>query len=185
MAHRIVDAAAGKNNFGRVAQASGFVGQVERVDADAVAAHEAGRELEEVPLGAGGGEHVAHVEIHAAHDEGELVHERDIDVALGVLDDFGGFGGLDRGGAEDAGGDDAAVDGGDRLECGGVLARDHLGDLGEGMLLVARIDALGGVANGEVLAAFQARAFFEHWYAVVLGRTGVDGRFVNDDIAFF
>ena len=54
-----------------------------------------GREREEVPLGAGRGEHVAGANAHAVEDQRQLVHQRDVQVALGVLDDLGGLGHLD------------------------------------------------------------------------------------------
>ena len=56
------------------------------------------------------------VDAEPIEDRRELVHQRDVEVALGVLDDLGGFGDLDRRRAVDAGLDDRAVDVGDALE---------------------------------------------------------------------
>src|SRR5690606_40064764 len=56
-AHRVVQAAAGQDDLGVVADGLRLVRQVVRVDADAVAAHQAGAERQEVPLGAGGLQH--------------------------------------------------------------------------------------------------------------------------------
>ena len=86
----------------------------------------------------------------------DLVHEGDVDVALGVLDHLGRFGGLDRGGAEDPAAGHRAVDLGELLERPRRLAGDHLGDLVDRMLAVARIDPLGGVAEEEIAAALEA-----------------------------
>ena len=59
-AHAVVDAPAGEDDLRLVADSCSARGrQVVRVDADAVAAHQARGEAEEVPLGAGGVEHVA------------------------------------------------------------------------------------------------------------------------------
>ena len=132
----------------------GFVGEVVGVNADAVSADEAGAEVEEVPFGAGGGEHVEGVDPHLVEDEGEFVHERDVEIALRVLDDLGGFSDFDGGCFVDTSGDDGSVHGGDDLECLGVLSADDFLDLGEGVFFVAGIDALGRVSDFEVEAAF-------------------------------
>jgi hypothetical protein len=50
----------------------------------------------------------------------EFVHQGDVEVALGVLDDLGGFGDLDGAGRVDAGGDHRGVGVGDDLEGLGV-----------------------------------------------------------------
>ena len=96
-AHVVVDAAAGEDHLGLVAELLGLHRQVVRVDADAVAADEARLELQEVPLGAGGGEHVGRADAHAVEDDRQLVHQGDVEVALGVLDDLGRLGDLDAG----------------------------------------------------------------------------------------
>ena len=59
----------------------------------------------------------------------DLVHEGDVDVALGVLDRLGRLGGLDRRRAEHAAAGHRAVDLRELLDDLRVLAGDHLGDL--------------------------------------------------------
>ena len=51
-----------------------------------------GRERQEVPLRAGRLEHVGVSDAEPVEDQRELVHQRDVQVALGVLDDLRGFG---------------------------------------------------------------------------------------------
>jgi hypothetical protein len=68
---------------------SAFVRQVIRIDADAVPAHEAGVEGQEVPFRAGGLKHLHRVDPHPVEDQRELVHEPDVEIALRVLDDLG------------------------------------------------------------------------------------------------
>ena len=116
-----------------------------------------GAERQEVPLGAGGLEHVRGADADAVADQRDLVHERDVEVALGVLDDLGGLGDLDRRRPMDARIDDRAVRGRHAVERRGVLAGDHLGDALEGVLVVAGVDALGRVAELEVDARTQPR----------------------------
>ncbi len=113
-----------------------------------MATDEAGCEGQEVPLGAGRGEDVGGADAEAIADERELVHERDVEVALGVLDDLGSLSDHDAGGPVDTGWDDALVGRGDTLKRRLILAGDDLGDLRERVLAVAWVDALRRVRRG-------------------------------------
>ena len=68
-------------------------------------------------------QHVAGVDAELMEDRRQLVHEGDIEIALGILDDLGGLGDLDRGRAVNAGLDHRAVDVGDDIERARVLRR--------------------------------------------------------------
>jgi len=143
-AHAVVDATAGEDHFRVASDFLGLVSEVVGVDADAVAADEAGPEREEVPFAAGGGQDGVGVEAEAVKQHGQLVDEGDVDVALGVFDDLGRLGYADAGRKVGASGDDAVVQ---RIDEVGGLGRGAGGDLfdgGEAMLAVARVDALGG-----------------------------------------
>jgi hypothetical protein len=110
-----------------------------------VAADQAGAKREEVPFAAGGFEDLKGVDAELVEQQGQLVHERDVEVALGVLDDLGGFGDADATGRVGAGGDDLAVEG---VDDGGDLGAGAAGDLfdaGEAVLVVAGVDALWAV----------------------------------------
>ena len=181
LAHAVVDATAGQDDLRVVAQHVGLVGEVVRIDADAVAAHQARTEGQEVPLGARSFEHFDGVDADLVEDHREFVHQRDVEVALGVFDDLGGFGHLDRAGRVDAGGDHGAVNLFNLLEGFRGVAGDDLHDLGDGAFLVARVDALGGVADVEVLLPLEAREFLEDGNADFFGGTGIHGGFVHDD----
>lgn len=91
-AHAVVHAASGEDDFGVVAVALGTLGEIVGIDADAVASDESGLEGEEVPLGRCCLEDVVGVDAHKGEDFREFVDESDVDVALRVLDDLGGFG---------------------------------------------------------------------------------------------
>ena len=56
-AHAVVDAPAGKNHLGVIASGLGLVGEVAEIAPDTVPARKASPERQEVPLGAGGGQH--------------------------------------------------------------------------------------------------------------------------------
>jgi hypothetical protein len=142
--------------FRVVADLLGLVGQVVRVHADAVAAHQAGAERQEVPLGAGGLQHLLGVDAEAVEDQRQLVDQRDVHVALGVLDDLGGLRHADARGLVRAGGDDLPVQRIDPLgDLGGGAAGDLL-DGGDAVFLVAGVDALGAVAAVEALVGVPA-----------------------------
>ena len=108
--HAVVHAAAGEDYLGVVTVALGALGEIIGIDTDTVAADESGLEGEEVPFSRGSLEDVSCVDAHKGEDFREFVDESDVDVALRVLDDLGGFGDLDGGGEVGACGDDAAVD---------------------------------------------------------------------------
>ena len=140
-----------------------------------------GWNVQEVPLGAGGVEHVPDREVELREDLGDLVHEGDVDVALGVLDHLGGLGRLDRGGAEGAGAGHRAVERGEPVGDLVILAGDDLDDPVDRMLAVARIDPLGRIAEEEIRAAVEARHLLDQRPANLLGDAGIDGAFVDDD----
>ena len=121
----------------------GLVGQVIGIDADAVAADEARAEGLEVPFGAGGLKHLSCFKSKLLEQHGQLVDERDIHVALNVLDDFGGLGDADRVRSMRACGDHRGIDCVDEIGHFRSRARGNLHDVGETMGLVAGIDALG------------------------------------------
>ena len=93
--HVVVEAPPGEDHLGVIADLLRLVRQVVGVDADAVTADEAGAERQEVPLAAGGLQHFLGVDAEAVEDQRQLVDERDVDVALRVLDDLGGLGDAD------------------------------------------------------------------------------------------
>ncbi len=148
-AHPVVGTAASEDHVRVVTDFLRLVGQVIRIDADAVAAHQARAERQEVPLGAGGFQHFKCIDAEFIEKYGEVVDQGDVEVALGVLDDLGGFCHFDGAGLVCAGGDDALVKGVDEVGCLQSGARGDLEDVGEAVLLVARVDALGGIAAGK------------------------------------
>ena len=95
-----------------IAHGDGLVGEVVGVDADAVATDQARAEGQEVPFAAGGFQHLQGVDAELAEDQRQFIHQGDVEVALGVLDDLGRLGDADAAGAVGAGSDDLAVEGG-------------------------------------------------------------------------
>ncbi len=63
----------------------------------------------------------------------------------------------------------------------GIVAGDDLQDLGDGVLLVAGVDALGRVGDVEVLLPFHAGVLFQQRDAHLLGGARVDRGFVHHD----
>jgi hypothetical protein len=59
-----------------------------------VPAHEPRPERQEVPFGSGRLEHFRRIDADLVEDQRELVHQRDVEVALRVLDHLAGLGNL-------------------------------------------------------------------------------------------
>ena len=184
-AHAVVDATTGEDHFRVVADFLRFVGEVIRIDADAVSAHQSGAERQEVPLRARGLENLQRIDAELVENQRQLVDQGDVDVALGVFDHFGGLGHPDAAGLVRAGGDDAGVERVDEVRCLGRGARGHLEDAGDPVQLVARVDALGAVAAVKVAVVHQAGCLLQQWHADFLGAAGIDGGFVHHHVALF
>ena len=103
-----------------------------------------------------------------------LVDKGDVNVALGVLDDFGGLGGLDVAGDVDAARGYRAVDRRQGLGGLGRLAGHHLGEAFVAVLGVARVDPLGRVAEEEIDPAAQARGALQRGPQQLLGDAGIN-----------
>lgn len=177
--HVVVNTATGQNDLRVVAHLLGFMREVIRVHANAVAADHAGAKRQKVPFAACGFEHVERVNAQALENHREFVHQRNVQVALGVFNHLGGFGHFEAGRLVRAGGDDAEVK---RIHGVGHLGRAAAGDFldfGEGVDLVAGVDALGAVAAEEPLVERQAAELFQHRHADFFGGAGVDGGFIN------
>jgi hypothetical protein len=101
------------------------------------------------------------VDADPVEDDRQFVHQGDVEIALGVLDDLGCLGHLDAGRRIDAGGDHAGIHLANSLEGFGGIAGDHLDDLGQRPLLVARVDPLGRIADEEILLPFHSRMLLD------------------------
>ena len=99
-AHAVVDPASGQDHLRMVAELVGLVGEVIRVDADAMPADQSRPKRQEVPFRSRGIQHFGRVDADLMEDQRELVHQRDVEIALRVLDHLGCFGDLDRRGAD-------------------------------------------------------------------------------------
>ena len=150
LAHGVVDAAAGQQDVGVIPRRLCLLDQVIRIDADAVAADQAGSERQEVPLGARGFEHFRGIDPQALADQRELIDQRDVGVALGVLEHLGRFGNSQARGLVRTGRDDAAVKRIDEFGRFRSGPRRYLRDIDQPALTIAGIDAFGAVAHEEV-----------------------------------
>ena len=108
--HAVVNAPAGHDHVRMIADRLGLVGQIIRIHPDAVPPDQTGVEIQEIPLGARRRQDVAGVDPHAVENHGQLVHQGDVQVALGVFDHFGRLGHPDRGRLVNAGRHHPAVD---------------------------------------------------------------------------
>ena len=130
---------------------AGLVDQVIRIDADAMAADQAGAKIEKIPLCPGGLEHFLGVDAQTREDQRQLVDQRDVHVALRVLDRLGRLGDADARRTIGAGANDAPIQRVDEIGDFRRRARRDLDDVGQPARLVAGIDALGAVAAKEIV----------------------------------
>lgn len=179
--HAVIDAPAGEDDFGVVTDLLRLVGQVVGIDADAVTADQTGTKGQEVPFAAGRFEDFEGIDAQPMEYQGKLVHQGDIEVALGVFDHLGRFGDFDRTRPVGAGGDDAAIQGVDEFSDFGCGARGDFPDGGQSVLLVAGVDALGAVAGKEVNIELETGVLFQQRNADFFRGAGIDRGFVNDD----
>jgi len=140
-----------------------------------VASDETGIEPEEVPLCPCCLKHLVCADAHPVEDDGELVHEGDVDVALGVFDDLGCLGNLYRGGPVHPCLDDHLIGFCNVLCRHGVTAAGDLDDLCQRVVPVSGVDALGREAHLELFRIFQSGKSLEHRYALFLCAARVDG----------
>jgi len=95
-AHAIVEAAASKDDLWVVSCRLGFVSQIVWVNANTVTSDQARTEGQEVPFCARRLEDSLGVNVHPVKDHSEFVDQRDVQISLGVFDNFSGFGNADR-----------------------------------------------------------------------------------------
>ncbi len=161
----------------------GAKGQIIGIDADAVAADEARLKRHEIPFCPRGGEHVAGIDIERLEDQRQFVHECDVEIALGVLDHLGGFGDLDRRRAMNAGRDHRSVDVGNDIERLRILRRDTFVIVSNRCCLSPGLMRSGEYPTVKSTPAFRPEISSRIGNAFFLDRAGIDGQFIDDDVA--
>ena len=149
------------------------MGEVIRIDADTMPTHEARCEGQEIPFTRCGCQHIPGVYVHPLEDERELVHQCDIEVALGVLDYLGCLCHLDARGTMDTGFHDGFVDLGDDFQGRIVLPGNHLGNVSKAVLPITGVDALRRVAHSKILTAGEAGCALEFRNTILLRRARI------------
>ena len=144
-----------------------------------MAADETGFEGQEVPFSLGGGEDVSGVDVKFIEYQGELVHEADVHVALGVFDGFCSLGYFNAWCEVGTGFNDGEVELVYLVRGFGCRAGGDLGDVFEFADFIARVDALGAVAYSEILVVGEAAGLLKDGNANFFGAPGVGGAFVD------
>ena len=93
--HSVIDAPARINDLGMVTEFGRFKSKIVRVDSNAMSSHQSGKEFQKIPFGSGSLQHLVGIDVHFVEDHGQLIHEGNVDVALCVFNDLGGFGHFD------------------------------------------------------------------------------------------
>jgi len=184
-AHVFVDEARLVDEARDHAELLGPVGEVERVQRDAVAADAGARVMghEAEGLGCGRVYGLPGVDAHALEDQGQLVDEGDVRGPEDVFDQFRGFCGLCVGDLDDGGRDYGAVElcgyfGGEVVD-----AAHYFGGVVDVPFLVAGVDALGAEGEAEVGSGLKAHLFYDG-ADDFLGGAGIRGGFEDDECAF-
>ena len=95
-AHLVVNAPACKDHLRVIAHLLGPVGEVIGIDPDAVPADKAGAERQKVPLGACRLKDFQGIQAKSRKDQRKFIDQRDVQIALRVLDHLGRFCRRDR-----------------------------------------------------------------------------------------
>ena len=181
--HIVVDPAAGEDDLAVIAHHFRAIGQVIGIHADAVAAHQAGEEFQEVPLGSRSLQHGFGIDAHLIENDGKLVHEGDVDIPLAVLDDLRGLRHLDGFRPVYARFHHQLVDLRDGVQGLLIHTGNDLYDGFQAVHLVAGVNALRRIAHLEVHAAFQAGLLLHDGDADLLRHAGVYGGLKDHDAA--
>ena len=137
--------------------------------------------LEAVGLGLGGVDDLPDVDAHTVAENGQLVDQADVDVAVGVFQNLLHLRHRRGGNRGDVPVQNGPVDHGDDLH--GVLSNGahDLGGVAGLIDEVARIDALGGEAQVKVLPALEAAALLQDGLQELFRGAGVGGGLQDDD----
>ena len=154
--HVVVNPAAGQNNLAMVTHHFRLIGQIVRINANAMPSYEAGVELQEIPLRPRRLQHGLGIDTHLIEDDGKLIHKGDVDVSLAILNDLGSFGDLDAGSPVYARLDDQLIHMGNFLQGLRVHPGDNFGNGLQSVYLIAGVDALRRIAHFEVHATFES-----------------------------
>lgn len=124
-----------------IAQSFGLVDKIVGIDADAVSPYKTGIKTQSIPFGIHGLDDFLGLNAHLAKDHGKFIHEGNIDIPLGIFDQFGGFGDLNGGSAIDSSFNDGSLDVSHCIQRFPVHSGDNLDNVEKPVLAVARIDA--------------------------------------------
>ena len=150
-----------------------LIGKVIRVNTDAVSAHKPRIKFKEIPLCSGCLQNRLCVDAHLIEDDRQLIHKSNIDIALAILDDLGGFRNLDALRTMHARLNDQLIHLRHTVQRFIIHTGDDLLNGFQAMHFVTGVDALWTVADLEIHAAFQPGFFFKNWHANVLGHAGI------------
>ncbi|MNV66107.1 hypothetical protein D3C71_1588440 [compost metagenome] len=105
----VIDASPGQDDLRVVTDFLCFVSQIIRIHAYAMTSYQAGAEWQEVPFSPSSLQHLECVDAQFVKDQTEFIHQRDIHVALRVLDHLRRLGHLDAASLVGAGSDDLLI----------------------------------------------------------------------------
>lgn len=158
--------------------------QIIGINADAMSAHKARTEREEIPFCPRGLENGFCVDSHSVKENSQFVNKRDINIPLSVFNHLCRFGHFDRGSEMCSRCDNGTVNGVDSNRHLWSRPGRNLFYMLNGMLFISRIDSFGGVSTEKVNIESQPRKTLKHRNTILLGRSWIHRAFVDDNVAF-
>ena len=148
-----------------------------------MAADQSGFEMLKIPLGGGGLKHVERVDAHLVADDAEFIHQGDVDVTLGVFNDFGRLSHTDARSPMCPRLDDQVVGLCHGVEGALVTSPHHLYDGFHRVHFVTWVDPLRAVRDKEIFAHGQPACGFQHGDTFVFGASRVDRALKHDNVS--
>ena len=142
------------------------------VDPDAVSSDKSWLERQKVPFRSRGGEHLVRVDSDQMENFRKLIDECDVQVPLGVFNDFCRFRHLDAACLVRAAGQNGSVKGVHNIRRFGSRSRSDLQNSGQRVFAVAGIDSLRTVSAEEIAVECKPAVFFQNRNAFLLRAAG-------------
>ena len=122
------------------------------------------------------------VDVHRIEDLRKFVHESDVHITLGILNDLGSLGHADRRSLMGAVHENGVIDSIHVISDFGRAAGSNFLDLLHGMQLIARVDAFRRITREEIHIELKAGNLLHHRQALFFGDTGIDGALIDDNV---
>ena len=151
------------------------IGQIIRINADAVSAHKSRTEIQEIPLRSRSFQNRLGINSHLMENNGQLIHKRNVDITLAVLNHLGCLRHLNGLSPVYSGIHNQLIHLCNGIQCLFVHTGYNLPDGIQAVHLVARIDSLRRITDLPVNAALKSRFLLNDRHAGLLCNSRIYG----------